>query len=316
MNDYERMHIYVDSMKADGPDSSFFKAILALHGNMFARAKKYIESTRFMLDTELTALVGESYTRAYYVVVRIQMLAELEEIIQFKQTTPDMPDKRRIFLKSWNARLNGCQRNVEVWQRVLKIRALVIPPKEDKEIWITFGNLCRKSSRMGLASKTLSNLLERQVSDFSSPELLRNDPHVVYACLKHLWASGNQQKAFDQMKTFTQLISTSLGIQSLADITTRSDTSSTLNTMMSLLARCYLKIGDWQIGQQEGWTEAVIPEILNSYLAAKTCDRSFYKAHHAWASANFEVLNFFEQSNEVILPQVMLTHTIDSLQGI
>jgi FKBP12-rapamycin complex-associated protein len=283
---------------------------------MFAKAKKYIESTRYMLDTELTALVSESYTRAYYVVVRIQMLAELEEIIQFKQTTPDLPDKRRIFLKSWNARLKGCQRNVEVWQRVLKIRALVIPPKEDKEIWITFSNLCRKSSRMGLASKTLSNLLDRPVVDFSSPELLRNDPQVVYACLKHLWASGNQKHAFDQMKTFTQMISSTLGIKCLEDITSRSDISGTVNKMMKLLARCYLKIGDWQIGQlHEGWSEEVIPAILSSYLAAKTCDVSFYKAHHAWASANFEVLNFHEQSSGVSSPQVMLAHTIDSLKG-
>lgn len=252
-------------------------------------------------------------SRVNYQVVRIQMLAELEEIILFKQS--ESSEKRHVFLKSWNRRLKGCQRNVEVWQRVLKIRALVIPPKEDKEIWITFGNLCRKSSRMGLASKTFKNLLDHPVADFASPELLRNDPHVAYACLKHLWVSGNHVKAFEQLRDLTKMMSDSLGITKMTDIATLSDASSTLNAMMPLLARCYLKIGDWQVAQQDGWTEEAIPQILNSYLAAKTCDRNFYKAHHAWATANFAVLNYYEHSSESAGPQLLLKHTIDSLQG-
>ena len=57
-------------------------------------------------------------------------------------------------------RLVGCQRNVEVWQRMLKVRALVISPKENMEMWIKFANLCRKSGRLGLAEKSLNSLLD------------------------------------------------------------------------------------------------------------------------------------------------------------
>lgn len=314
MNDYDKMHLYVDSMKTDGPDSSFFRAILALHDNMFARSKRYIESTRSMLDTELTALVGESYTRAYYVVVRIQMLAELEEIIQFKQMS-ETQERRRIYLSSWNSRLDGCEQNVEVWSRVLKIRALAIPPKEDKDVWITFANLCRKSFKMGLAQRTLYNLLDHE-AEFSDPEILRNDPQVVFACLKHLWASGNQKEAYEQMKHFTKILSDSLGIANIEDTARLNEIPNSANGLVSLLARCHLKMGDWQISRQQNrWTEAAIPDILGSYLAAKSCDPSLYKAHHAWASANFEVLNFYEQNSDNFDHNVVLKHTIDSLQG-
>ena len=62
------------------------------------------------------------------------------------------------FIKQ-NIRLKGCQRNVDVWQQILKVRTLVISPKENMEMWIKFANLCRKSDRLELAEKTLRQLL-------------------------------------------------------------------------------------------------------------------------------------------------------------
>jgi hypothetical protein len=42
-----------------------------------------IDSARDILDTELTAMASESYQRAYNTMVTAQMLAELEEVIQY-----------------------------------------------------------------------------------------------------------------------------------------------------------------------------------------------------------------------------------------
>ena len=33
--------------------------------------------------------------------------------------------------------LKGCQRNVEVWQRILKVRGLVVSPEEDLTMWVS-----------------------------------------------------------------------------------------------------------------------------------------------------------------------------------
>ena len=56
-------------------------------------------------------------------------------------------------------RLQGCQPDVEVWQRILQVRALVLSPEDDPVMWIKFANLCRKSDRMFLAEKTINSLL-------------------------------------------------------------------------------------------------------------------------------------------------------------
>ena len=56
-------------------------------------------------------------------------------------------------------RLQGCQPDVEVWQRILQVRALVLSPEDDPVMWIKFANLCRKSERMFHAEKTIDSLL-------------------------------------------------------------------------------------------------------------------------------------------------------------
>ena len=56
-------------------------------------------------------------------------------------------------------RLQGCQPDVDVWQRILQVRALVLSPDDDPAMWIKFANLCRKSERMALAEKTINSLL-------------------------------------------------------------------------------------------------------------------------------------------------------------
>ena len=65
LGQWDLMDDYIRYMKQESPDSAFFRAILALHRNSYPQATQFIERTRELLDTELTALVGESYNRAY-----------------------------------------------------------------------------------------------------------------------------------------------------------------------------------------------------------------------------------------------------------
>lgn len=65
VGNWDVMDEYIGMMKDESPDGAFFKAILALHRNLYPLARLFIEKTRDLLDTELTALVGESYNRAY-----------------------------------------------------------------------------------------------------------------------------------------------------------------------------------------------------------------------------------------------------------
>jgi FKBP12-rapamycin complex-associated protein len=72
LGQWELMDDYVTGMHTDSQDNAFFRAILAIHRNQFDEASDFIDKTRQLLDTNLKALVSESYERAYkYVSVNV-----------------------------------------------------------------------------------------------------------------------------------------------------------------------------------------------------------------------------------------------------
>ena len=86
-------------------------------------------------------------------------------------------------------------------------------------------------------------------------------------------------------------------------------------SLLRILARCFLKLGEWKIALKYDLNDEIIPEILKSYEAATVCDKEWYKAWHAWALANFEVLTFYEKKNESVAEDLSILHVIPSIQG-
>lgn len=361
---WDHMDNYLSSLKRNSPDRSFFGAILALHRNQFREAVNCIEQAREGLDTELSALVSESYSRAYQVVVRVQMLAELEELIVYKQCDEK---KQGTMRKTWETRLQGCQRNVEVWHRMLRLRALVITPTENMRMWIKFANLCRKSGRMGLAEKSLKQLIG---SDASLETMIpywpesknerpgsvppRNIPaQVIYAMLKFEWELGQQpsgrresipERTLYCLQRFTNdtahrldvakahlaaqagsdvNIPTDYGFQNQIDPSLMSpQTQRALHDQTVLLAKCYLRQGEWLIAlNKDDWQyNNKVQEVLNSYSQATKYNPRWYKAWHAWALANFEVVQTLSSRGDNAQlsradQTVLVEHVVPAIQG-
>ncbi|KAL4938041.1 hypothetical protein BDV06DRAFT_201821 [Aspergillus oleicola] len=340
---WELMDSYLGVMKEQSPDRSFFGAILAIHRNQFDEAGMYIEKARNGLDTELSALLGESYNRAYNVIVRVQMLAELEEIITYKQNVGD-PERQEAMRQTWNRRLLGCQQNVEVWQRNLKVRALVTTPRENLDMWIKFANLCRKSNRMGLAERSLASL-ETVLSDGSGGTQVISPPEVTYARLKFSWATGRQREALQMLREFTGNLTEDFtrfnalvasqadhnNINGVNGITEGNNIDANgiksrvgdVNKFRKLLAKSYLRLGEWQTALQRGdWRPEHVREVLNAYSAATRYNRDSYKAWHSWALANFEVVTTIasqaskDGGNLSLVPGHIVTeHVIPAIRG-
>lgn len=132
-----------------------------------------------------------------------------------------------------------------------------------------------------------------------SPEepLPVNQPRVSLAYSKHLWMSNHRDLAFKQLRQFVQSYSALSNVE---------------NVEPRILARCYLKLGEWQEALH-GVTEESIHNILEWYSSATHHDPCWYKAWHAWAYMNFESVLFYQQQEET--PGQLTPYTVTAVEG-
>ncbi|VFQ96023.1 unnamed protein product [Cuscuta campestris] len=272
-------------------NGTFFRAVLLVRRGKYDEAREYVERARKCLATELAALVLESYERAYSNMVRVQQLSELEEVIEYCTLpvgNPVSEGKRALIRNMWNDRIKGTKRNVEVWQALLAIRALVLPPTEDTETWIKFANLCRKSGRISQARSTLLKLL--QFDPETSPETVRyhGPPQVMLAYLKYQYSLGEdhrRKEAFIRLQEVASDLSRTFQPAMQPGLVT--------NSSPPLIARVYLILGTWKWALSPGLDDDSIQETLGAFRKATHCAPKWGKAWHKWALFNTAVMSHY-----------------------
>ncbi|XP_063975702.1 serine/threonine-protein kinase mTOR [Diachasmimorpha longicaudata] len=294
LGQWESMEKYVGLVPKDSQDGAFYRAVLAIHNDQYNVAHELIDSARDLLDTELTAMAGESYQRAYNAMVEVQKLAELEEVIQWKL----VPERRQTIKYMWWQRLQGGQRIVEDWQKIIQVHTLVVSPQDDMYTWLKYASLCRKSGSLQLCHKTLVMLLGMDPSKTPDDPLPTQHPQVTFAYCKHMWMANKREEAYNQLKIFVQnsLQPTAVTVTSLvsqSDEGIHQQSQEQAEAHRRLLARCYLKLGEW-MESLKGINETSIPAVLSYYRAATEHDPSWYKAWHAFAYTNFETVLFYK----------------------
>ncbi|XP_052306680.1 serine/threonine-protein kinase TOR isoform X3 [Populus trichocarpa] len=302
---------------ASGDGSSngtFFRAVLLVRKEKYDEAREYVERARKCLATELAALVLESYERAYVNMVRVQQLSELEEVIDYctlPAGNPVAEGRRALIRNMWTERIRGAKRNVEVWQLLLAVRALVLPPTEDIDNWLKFASLCRKSNRISQARSTLVKLL--QYDPETSPENVRyhGPPQVMLAYLKYQWSLGEDHKrkeAFARLQDLAIELSSAPNMQSITPISLMGSTGQNVH----LLARVYRTLGAWQWTLSPGLDDDSIQEILLSFRNATQYATEWGKAWHSWALFNTAVMSQYTLQG---LPNVASQFVVSAVTG-
>ena len=109
-------------------EGAFFTAVLHVHREEWSLAANAIDASRKAMDSRFTALMAESYNRAYPSMVTAQTLAEMEEIVDYRKiekgyqsvnhrhpvNRPNGDEARDRLLSVWRERLAGCRVDAEV----------------------------------------------------------------------------------------------------------------------------------------------------------------------------------------------------------
>ena len=133
------------------------------------------------MDSRFTALMAESYNRAYPSMVTAQTLAEMEEIIDFRKieqseaesvnvhpvNRQDIQEARARLLSVWRDRLAGCRDDAEVHSSIMAVRGLVLGPTDEIEATLTLSELSRQAQRLKLAERVLLDPLTALGADLN-----------------------------------------------------------------------------------------------------------------------------------------------------
>lgn len=164
-------------------DGAFYSAVLHVHRKEWTDAANLIDAARRAMDGRLTALMAESYSRAYPSMVTAQALAEMEEIVEFRKTEErahatalrhptnrhSAVEARKCLLSVWRKRLAGCRVDAEVHASILAVRSLVLGPADEVDSTLTLSELSRQSQRYKFAERVLLDPLEALQADLNGP---------------------------------------------------------------------------------------------------------------------------------------------------
>ena len=165
VGDFENMGEYLSVLSDKSRDKIFCRALMAVHNKDFQSALPLIREARLNAHSELSTALSESYTRGYSTVVYCQMLSELDEIIAY-MSMDDYPQKQDMIVKTWSARLNGVQKNIDVWKKLLRLRTMALSPTSDMNSWIQFINMCRHSNQLQVCQQSIEMLVHEEHDNY------------------------------------------------------------------------------------------------------------------------------------------------------
>ncbi|CAM9623049.1 unnamed protein product [Chrysoparadoxa australica] len=307
---WDDFDMYAQEVEEDFVEGTYFRAVLAIHKEDYEKGAHYIDLTRRLLDNTFTALVAESYKRAYMFMVNVQELSELEEIMEYCKLTrkaegvlmpqlhqtgvvdPDMMSPlsstnstnevlqlRAHLIDKWRLRLEGCTNEVSVVQSILAARSLILKPEDDLQSWLQLAALCRQSGNFPLSRKVLTYQL-------GFPPIGKPDADEVgeLQTLSPPRPSSNQLSTSPPNAYLKHLWAEGKheealsGMEKLASVLTPAE--------MGLKVRCLLKVGAWELQRadpEQPMSPEVQAKVFGAYELATQLEPDHYKAWHSWA---------------------------------
>jgi serine/threonine-protein kinase mTOR len=276
LHKFDALQSYLLHLNDNNVDTVLMKTLSALQkagdsADSLQEVREMVGRSRDLIDTELTALVAESYQRAYDALVSVQILSEMEEIIDMR-LYPRRSDA--LLTKVWPARLSRCERSVKTWQRVLAFRSVA---DVGRDSWLKFAALCRKKGALRQSHKVLIRLLGIDPSRQPMAPIPTTHPDVTYQYILQLWAAGAKDVAYPHMVKFERSIGDSDN---------------------NLRAKCSMKLGSWLLSLSSEASESqysipvpadqVVETVLENLHRAVELDPRWHRAWHMWATCNFE----------------------------
>ena len=197
-------------------NSLVYGTVLAVRQGDLAEARRLVAEARPLVGPPMVTAPPPQNKRLYTRFLNQLQLTQLEEMIDY-QSRPSA-EALQALVGKWNQRLLDLDYSLEVWRRLIPLRAAVLAPADaDIETWVRYSTLSRKKQNLTLSERIVATLAAK-----------RPEYHgVVLARIKNDYAAGKLAAATSGLRRFL-------------------DTESLTSQCTSyLLSKCALAVGLW-----------------------------------------------------------------------
>ena len=148
-------------------DLNLYSIILNINNGQFDIALKFIDSAKKIIVNGIKSLLSESYERGYELLVKNQLLFQLEQIIEYKQFHEKDQDYLKQMVSLWDKNLNIIGKDPDIYEKILSLRSLVLPLEDEVGKYINLAKIYRKLSMYEQSEKILKRLkVQLKLTDF------------------------------------------------------------------------------------------------------------------------------------------------------
>ena len=277
-----------------GTTALFYECVLLTQAGRFRDEQGFIDQCKKALDGDISALVGESYGRAYHLFVGIQQLSELEEIAivrrEHRLTEKDVKEL-------WEARLVNMTQDPIEWLGVLANHTLVLPREAELGLWIRFVDHANAHGRNKMANEVLRKLVGGQdlttlLASTKSPML----PLLAKAAVSNVYAEGKTDTAMELLTSYLNANSASKDPN---------------------IGHCFALKAEWQAASSYNgypFNPAAVDEVVANLHKATTLFPANGDIWHSWAKLNHDIV-IKRGGRSSMLPSVSVVFVDAALNG-
>ena len=139
-------------------DLDLYSIILNINNGQFDIALRYIDSAKKIIVGGIKSLLSESYLRGYELLVKNQLLFQLEQIIEYKQFHAKDENYLKQMISNWDENLNIIGKDPDIYEKILALRSLVLPIEDEYDKYINLAKIYRKLSMYQQCEKILKRI--------------------------------------------------------------------------------------------------------------------------------------------------------------
>jgi phosphatidylinositol kinase/protein kinase (PI-3 family) len=142
-------------------DLDLYSIILNINNGQFDIALKFINAAKKIIVNGIKPLLSESYARGYELLVKNQLLFQLEQIIEYKQFHEKDEKYLKQMISIWDHNLNIIGKDPEIYEKILSLRSLVLTMESEYGNYINLAKMYRKLNMYEQSEKILKRIRDQ-----------------------------------------------------------------------------------------------------------------------------------------------------------